>query len=80
MKYRTKQIDEWVGTDKWTTEYAVIPTIWLSDFTKWLSDIGADIVETTDNVDDGAIIPTDWPSYETCRYCMAVSDTLHCVL
>ena len=80
VKYRTKLDIEPVATDKWWSEYVVLPTIWLSDLLVWLSDIDAEVQETTDNVDFDARLPISWPSYETCLYCMQVSDALHCVL
>ena len=80
VKYRTKMEVELCGSDNWWSEYAVIPTIWLSDFLAWLSDIEAELCIETDNVEFEARLPINWPSYETCRYCMNVSDALHCVL
>lgn len=79
VKYRTNQA-ELHRTDNWNWEYAVIPTIWLSDLLKWLSDIEAEVDETTDNVEYDARLPITWPSYETCRYGIMVSDAIHCVL
>jgi len=80
IKYRTKLGDQPCTTDNRPAEYVVIPNIFVSDLLKWLSDISAEILETTDNVDHPARLPINWPSYETCQYCMAVSDALHCVL
>ena len=80
VKYRTIRADELIRTDKWNWEYAVVPTIFLSDLLKWLSDTEAELAETTDNVQYDARLPINWPSYETCSYCMQVSDALHCVL
>lgn len=80
VKYRTLSADEYATTDKWYTHYAVIPTIWLSDLLQWLSDIDAVVCATADNVDFDTRLPINWPSYETCHYCMQVSDAIHCVL
>lgn len=78
VKYRTNGGVLW--PDKWWSEYAVVPTIWLSDLLMWLSDIGADVMETTDNFDHAPRLPINWPSYETCQYGIMVSDAFHCVL
>lgn len=80
VKYRTTTTEELSGSDKWWYDYAVVPTIWLSDFLKWLSDIGSPVEETTDNVPYKAMLPIAWPSYETCSYGIIVSDAIHCVL
>ena len=80
VKYRTKTDIEQTMTDNWVTHYAVIPTIWLSDLLAWLSDIDAKLCATADNVEFEARLPINWPSYETCHYCMQVSDAIHCVL
>lgn len=80
VKYRTKLESELCGSDKWRREYAVVPTIWLSDLLQWLSDIGADVLKTTDNFDHEPMLPINWPSYETCKYGIMVSDAVHCVL
>ena len=76
VKYRTNN----VGGIHIRTKYAVVPTIWLSDFLQWLSDIEVDVLETTDNFDHEARLPINWPSYETCSYGIIVSDAIHCVL
>jgi hypothetical protein len=78
VKYRTDGGELW--PDKKWSEYAVIPTIWLSDFLNWLSDIGAEVLVQTDNVEFEARLPITWPSYETCSYGIIVSDAFHCVL
>lgn len=63
-------------TNKGYRKYAVVPTIWLSDFIPWLS--GQENVEVIgrEQTDDGLIIPTDWPSYRACmdyvRYVRAI--------
>ncbi len=62
------------------SEYAIVPTLWLSDFLQWLSDTEMDVLETTDNFDHEARLPISWPSYETCSYGIIVSDAIHCVL
>ncbi len=72
VKYRTTRAADLHRTDKWNWEYVVIPVIWLSDLLKWLSDIEAEVGGTTDNVEYDARLPINWPSYETCRYCMMV--------
>ncbi len=76
VKYRTDN----EGTMYTYTSYAVIPTIWLSDLLQWLSDIEATVLETTDNCDHNPRLPITWPSYETCSYCIKVSDVIHSVL
>lgn len=80
VKYRTKHEEELCGSDNWWSEYAVVPMIWLPDFLDWLSDIGADVLETTDNYDHQARLPIAWPSYETCSYGIIVSDAFNCAL
>lgn len=80
VKYRTGCEVKLCGTDNWWSEYVVVPTIWLSDLLAWLSDIGADVVETTDNFDHEPKLPINWPSYETCLYGIEVSDAFHCAL
>ena len=61
-------------------QYAVVPNMWLSDLLSWLTlSESATIVSKTDNEDSGAILPINWPSYETCRYCLKVSDLMNLV-
>ncbi len=76
VKYRTYN----QGDIRVDTVYAVVPTIWLSDLLEWLSDMESEVIETTDNYDHAPRLPISWPSYETCMYCMQVSDVIHCVL
>jgi len=56
--------------------YAVVPTIWLSDFLPWLKDQKDVKVIGTQPTDDGLIIPKNWPSYNECmtyvRYVRAI--------
>ena len=67
IKYRT--------TETPYNQYAVVPTIWVSDLLHWLTlSESAEIISTDNNCDDGAILPISWPSYETCRDCMRISD------
>ena len=80
VRYRTKYQDELSGSDKWWSEYAVLPDIWLPDLLEWLSDIGADVRETTDNVEFDARLPISWPRLSDCQYTIMVSDAIHCVL
>jgi len=80
VKYRTKREVELSGSDKWWSEYAVVPSIWLPDLLDWLSDIEAEVLETTDNYDHEPRLPINWPALSDCQYCILVSDALHCVL
>jgi len=80
VKYRTKIDDELSATDNYRSEYVVLPSIWLPDLLSWLSDIGAELCQTTDNVEFEYRLPITWPGYETCSYGIMVSDALHCVL
>ena len=79
VKYRTKQTNELSGSDKWTTEYAVVPTIWISDFLSWLLDIEAELIEETDNYEHICKLPISWPRLSDCQYTIMVSDVLNCV-
>ena len=63
VRYRT--------TDYRYNQFAVVPTSWLSDLLEWLKlSECAEIVSTTDNEDSDYILPSTWPSYQTCLdYC-----------
>ena len=67
VKYRTSDVSY--------NQYAVVPPLWLSDLLKWLTlSESAEIVSTTYNVDDGPILPRDWPSYRSCADYVRISD------
>jgi len=73
----TKTLVTYRTTDTPYNQYAVVPTIWVSDLTEWLTlSETAEIIGVSHNCDDGLIIPTDWPNYEVCRYQAQVSDLM----
>lgn len=68
-------------TDVSHNQYAIVPTIWLSDLLRWLTlSETAEIVGTTYNVDNEAVLPINWPSYQTCQDAIRISDAVHAVL
>lgn len=69
IKYRTP--------DTTYNQFAVIPAIWLSDIIHWLTiSESARIVSTDNDCDNDAILPMDWPSYETCLDSIRISNLL----
>lgn len=69
VKYRTKDVSH--------NLYAVVPISWASDLMDWLViSEAATIVGKTDNVGEGAIIPSNWPYRRLCLDHMKISDLL----
>jgi len=72
VEYRTKNRE--------FSSYAVIPYIWLSDFTHWIRSCGGKIIGTTDNANHpyhGLSVldaPIDWPSYRSCSSAILLSE------
>lgn len=66
VKYRTTMFDH--------NSFALVPTIWLSDLTRWLKLWDATILSTSHNQEGAPIIPMAWPSYRTCMECNRISD------
>lgn len=58
VTYRTK--------DRSHNEYAIIPTIWLSDLLDWLKLSEAVIVKVTSHFTSALVAPIEWPSYRNC--------------
>ena len=61
-------------------QFAIVPDIWLSDLLHWLviSEL-ATIVSKSDTNDDRPIIPTDWPSYQTCIECIKIGQLVESI-
>ena len=60
-------------------QYAVVPTMWLSDLLDWLKlSESAEIVSVTDNLRGipDLLVPETWPSYRTCLDHVRVSDLI----
>lgn len=72
---------EYRTTDVSHKQYIVVPTIWLSDLLRWLTlSESAEVIGTSHNCRDEAILPIKWPSYQTCRDDMRISDAMNSVL
>jgi len=68
-------------TDVPHNQYIVVPTIWLSDLLQWLTlSESAEVIGTSHNCKDKAMLPINWPGYQTCCDDVRISDAMNSVL
>ena len=62
------------------TQYAVVPTIFLSNLLEWLSDTKCKVLGVSNNCDAETILPIEWLGYRACRKWVELSDAMTCAL
>jgi len=62
------------------TQYAVVPTIFLSGLLEWLLKTQHKILGVSNNCEDETMIPIEWISYRSCRKWVDLADAMTCAL
>lgn len=69
IKYRTPNVSY--------NQYAVVPTLWLSDLLDWLRlSEQATVIGKTHNHEGGSLLPINWHSYRACQEAIHISDLM----
>ena len=66
IKYQTTDIEH--------PQFVVIPDIFVPNMVRWLSDVECAEIEHTEQTDNEFHAPENWPSYQTCKQHIYLSD------